>query len=119
MRPGGCILNIGWDHATVDGMAGDDPELFAAVKAGVLGFSKSFARSVAPDVRVNVLCPGWIETAFGAGADREFYARGRGQTPLRRWGRPQDVAGAAVWLASPAAAFVTGQAINVNGGAVG
>ena len=79
MRPGGCIINIGWDHATVDGMAGDDPELFAAVKAGVLGFSKSFARSVAPGVRVNVLCPGWIETAFGAGADRDFYARGRAE----------------------------------------
>jgi 3-oxoacyl-[acyl-carrier protein] reductase len=119
MRPGGCILNLGWDHATVDGMAGDDPELFAAVKAGVLGFSKSFARSVAPDVRVNVLCPGWIETAFGAGADRDFYAEVAANTPLGRWGRPQDVAGAAVWLASPAAAFVTGQAVNLNGGAVG
>jgi 3-oxoacyl-[acyl-carrier protein] reductase len=119
MRPGGCILNIGWDHATIDGMAGDDPELFAAVKAGVLGFSKSFARSVAPDVRVNVLCPGWIETAFGAGADRKLYAEVAATTPLRRWGRPEDVAGAAVWLASPAAAFVTGQAVNVNGGAVG
>jgi 3-oxoacyl-[acyl-carrier protein] reductase len=119
MRSGGCILNLGWDHATIDGMAGDDPELFAAVKAAVLGFSKSFARSVAPDVRVNVLCPGWIETAYGAGADRDFYAEIAAQTPLRRWGRPQDVADAAVWLASPAAAFVTGQAINVNGGAVG
>jgi 3-oxoacyl-[acyl-carrier protein] reductase len=119
MRTGGCILNMGWDHATLDGMAGDDPELFAAVKAGVLGFSKSFARSVAPEVRVNVLCPGWIETAYGAGADRDFYAKIQGETPLRRWGRPQDVAGAAVWLASPAAAFVTGQAVNVNGGAVG
>ena len=119
MRPGGCILNLGWDHATIDGMAGDDAELFAAVKAGVLGFSKSFARSVAPDVRVNVLCPGWIETAYGAGADRDFYAEVGAKTPLGRWGRPQDVAGAAVWLASPAAAFVTGQAINVNGGAVG
>jgi len=119
MRPGGCILNVGWDHATIDGMAGDDPELFAAVKAGVLGFSKSFARSVAPDVRVNVLCPGWIETAFGAGADRDFYAKVQADTPLGRWGRPRDVAGAAVWLASPAAAFVTGQAINLNGGAVG
>jgi 3-oxoacyl-[acyl-carrier protein] reductase len=119
MRPGGCILNIGWDHATMDGMAGDDPELFAAVKAAVLGFSKSFARSVAPDVRVNVLCPGWIETAFGAGADRGFYDEVAAGTPLRRWGRPEDVAGAAVWLASPAAAFVTGQAINVNGGTVG
>jgi 3-oxoacyl-[acyl-carrier protein] reductase len=119
MRPGGCILNIGWDHATIDGMAGDDPELFAAVKAAVLGFSKSFARSVAPDVRVNVLCPGWIETAFGAGAERDFYEEVAGSTPLRRWGRPEDVAGAAVWLASPAAAFVTGQAVNVNGGTVG
>ena len=119
MRPGGCILNIGWDHATIDGMAGDNPQLFAAVKAGVLGFSKSFARSVAPDVRVNVLCPGWIETAFGAGADRDFYDEVAADTPLRRWGRPEDVAGAAVWLASPAAAFVTGQAINVNGGVIG
>jgi 3-oxoacyl-[acyl-carrier protein] reductase len=119
MRPGGCILNIGWDHATADGMAGADPEVFAAVKAGVLGFSKSFARSVAPDVRVNVLCPGWIETAFGAGVDRAFYDEVAGGTPLARWGKPEDVAGAAVWLASPAAAFVTGQAVNVNGGTVG
>jgi 3-oxoacyl-[acyl-carrier protein] reductase len=119
MRAGGCILNIGWDHATNDGMAGENPELFAAVKAGVLGFSKSFARSVAPDVRVNVLCPGWIETAFGAGADRVFHDEVAAGTPMHRWGRPEDVAGAAVWLASPAAAFVTGQAVNVNGGAVG
>jgi 3-oxoacyl-[acyl-carrier protein] reductase len=119
MRPGSCIINLGWDRATTDGMAGGDPELFAAVKAGVLGFSKSFARSVAPDVRVNVLCPGWIETAFGTGADRDFYDQVAADTPLRRWGRPEDVAGAAVWLASPAAAFVTGQAINLNGGAVG
>ena len=118
MRPGSCILNIGWDHATIDGMAGDDPELFAAVKAGVLGFSRSFARSVAPAVRVNVLCPGWIETAFGAGADRAFYNEVAASTPLGRWGRPEDVAGAAVWLASPSAAFVTGQAVNVNGGTV-
>ena len=58
MHPGGSILNIGWDHATIDGMAGENPELFAAVKGGVLGFSKSLARSLAPDLRVNVLCPG-------------------------------------------------------------
>ena len=119
MRPGGCIINIGWDHATIDGMAGDNPELFAAVKGGVLGFSKSFARSVAPDVRVNVLCPGWVETAYGAGVERGFYDKVAAGTPLGRWGRPEDIAGAAVWLASPAAAFVTGQAINVNGGTVG
>ena len=119
MRPGGCLINIGWDHATIDGMAGDNPELFAAVKGGVLGFSKSFARSVAPHIRVNVLCPGWVETAYGAGTERAFYDKVSNATPLGRWGRPEDIAGAAVWLASPAAAFVTGQAINVNGGTVG
>jgi len=119
MRPGGCIINIGWDRATIDGMAGENPELFAAVKGGVLGFSKSFARSVAPDVRVNVLCPGWVETAYGAGTDRAFYDKVAKATPLGRWGQPEDIAGAAVWLASPASAFVTGQAVNVNGGAVG
>jgi 3-oxoacyl-[acyl-carrier protein] reductase len=119
MRAGGCIINIGWDHATIDGMAGENPELFAAVKGGVLGFSKSFARSVAPHIRVNVLCPGWVETAYGAGVDRGFYARVAESTPLGRWGRPEDIAGAAVWLASPAASFITGQAVNVNGGTVG
>ncbi len=119
MRPGSSIVNIGWDRATIDGMAGGNPELFAAVKAGVLGFSKSFARSMAPAIRVNVVCPGWVETAFGSGVDRDFYERVADEIPLGRWGRPEDIAGAAVWLASPAAAFVTGQAINVNGGAVG
>ncbi len=118
LAEGGTIINMGWDHATT-GMAGANPELFSAVKAGVLGFSKSFARSVAPRLRVNVLCPGWIETAFGAGADPEFHAQVAESTPLGRWGTPEDVARAAVWLASPDAAFVTGQAINVNGGVVG
>ena len=116
---GGTILNMGWDRAAVHGMAGDDAQLHSAVKAGVLGFSKSLARSVAPAVRVNVLCPGWIETAYGAGADPDVYAQIVDETPLRRWGTPEDVAGAAVWLASPAAAFITGQAVNVNGGTVG
>lgn len=119
LRAGGSILNIGWDHAATGGMGGDDVQLHAAVKAAVLGFSKALARSVAPDVRVNVLCPGWIETAFGEGVDRTFYDEVARETPLRRWGRPEDVAGAAVWLASPAASFITGQAINVNGGTVG
>jgi len=119
MAPGGSILNIGWDHAAIDGMAGENPELFAAVKGGVIGFTKSFARSVAPAIRVNVLCPGWVETAYGTGTDRAFYEKVAQATPLGRWGQPEDMAGAAVWLASPAAAFVTGQAIHVNGGTVG
>jgi 3-oxoacyl-[acyl-carrier protein] reductase len=114
---GGAIVNMSWDHVAT-GMAGDDPQLFAAVKGGVLAFSKSLARALAPDVRVNVLCPGWIETAFGEHVDRGFHRSVAQDTPLGRWGRPQDVAGAALYLASPEAAFVTGQAINVNGGVV-
>jgi 3-oxoacyl-[acyl-carrier protein] reductase len=84
----------------------------------VLGFSKSLARSLAPRVRVNVLSPGWIETSFGEHADPAFRRSIAQKTPLGRWGRPQDVADAALYLASPEAAFVTGQAINVNGGVV-
>jgi 3-oxoacyl-[acyl-carrier protein] reductase len=114
---GGAIVNMSWDHVTT-GMAGENPQLYAAVKGGVLAFSKSLARALAPAVRVNVLCPGWIETAFGEQADREFHRSVAEDTPLRRWGRPDDVADAALYLASPAAAFVTGQAINVNGGVV-
>jgi 3-oxoacyl-[acyl-carrier protein] reductase len=69
-------------------------------------------------VRVNVLCPGWIETAFARDADQEFRDEVAASTPLGRWGRPEDVAAAAVWLASPAAAFITGQSVNINGGVV-
>jgi 3-oxoacyl-[acyl-carrier protein] reductase len=114
---GGTIVNMSWDHVAT-GMAGDDPQLFSAVKGGVLAFSKSLARALAPDVRVNILCPGWIETSFGEQVDREFHRSVAEATPLGRWGRPQDVADAALYLASPEAAFVTGQAINVNGGVV-
>jgi 3-oxoacyl-[acyl-carrier protein] reductase len=114
---GGAIVNMSWDHAT-SGMAGENPQLFSAVKGGVLAFSKSLARSLAPAVRVNVLCPGWIETRFGEQADPGFRRSVAESTPLGRWGRPEDVAGAALYLASPESAFVTGQAINVNGGVV-
>ena len=69
-------------------------------------------------MRVNVLCPGWIETAFAQHADAEFRRSVAESTPLRRWGTPADVAAAALYLASPGAAFITGQAININGGLV-
>jgi 3-oxoacyl-[acyl-carrier protein] reductase len=114
---GGTILNMSWDQATA-GMAGANPELFSAVKGGVLSYSKSLARSLAPRVRVNVLCPGWIETRFAREVDRDFHHSVTESTPLARWGRPEDVAAAALWLASPEAAFVTGQAVNINGGVV-
>ena len=114
---GGVIINMSWDHV-VSGMAGTNPQMYAAVKGGVASFSRGLARSVAPQVRVNVLAPGWIETAFGEGSDSAFYNSVADATPLRRWGTPDDVAGAAVFLASPAAAFITGQTIMIGGGVV-
>ena len=114
---GGVIINMSWDHV-LTGMEGKNPEMFAAAKGGILSFSKSLARSVAPRVRVNILAPGWIDTAFAGGLDAERRQAVADTTPLRRWGTPEDVAGAAVYLASPAAAFLTGQTILINGGVV-
>ena len=114
---GGVIVNMSWDHV-LTGMAGTNPQLFAAVKGGVLAFSKSLARSVAPRVRVNVLAPGWIETSFASDLDASRRGAVAGSTPLARWGTPEDVAGAAVFLASPAAAFITGHTLVVGGGNV-
>jgi 3-oxoacyl-[acyl-carrier protein] reductase len=114
---GGVIINMSWDHV-LTGMAGRNPQMYAAVKGGVLAFSKSLARSVAPRIRVNVLAPGWIETAFGASLDETMRRSVADSTPLKRWGTPGDVAGAAVFLASPAASFLTGQTILIGGGAV-
>jgi 3-oxoacyl-[acyl-carrier protein] reductase len=114
---GGVIVNMSWDHVGF-GMEGRNPQMFSAVKGGVLSFSKSLARSVAPKVRVNILAPGWIETAFGEELEEERYRAVAESTPLKRWGTPEDVARAAVFLASDDAAFLTGQTLMVNGGVV-
>jgi 3-oxoacyl-[acyl-carrier protein] reductase len=115
---GGVILNMSWDHV-ITGMEGRNPQIFSAVKGGILSFSKSLARSVAPKVRVNVLAPGWIETEFAATTmDPEFYRRVAASTPLGRWGTPEDVARAAVFLSSSDAAFMTGQMLMIGGGIV-
>ncbi|MEX2174869.1 MAG: SDR family oxidoreductase [Pirellulaceae bacterium] len=114
-RPGGTILNIGWDQAE-QGMAGDSGEMFAAVKGAVMAFSRSLAQSLAPQVRVNCLCPGWIRTSWGEEASDAWQQRAQRQALVGRWGTPEDVARAAAFLASPAAAFITGQVIHVNGG---
>jgi NAD(P)-dependent dehydrogenase (short-subunit alcohol dehydrogenase family) len=114
---GGVIINMGWDQAET-GMAGDSGQLFAAAKGAVMAFTKSLALDLAPEVRVNCLAPGWIKTAWGEAASQTWQDRAVRETPLGRWGTPEDVAKVARWLASPAAAFLTGQIVRVNGGAV-
>lgn len=114
---GGVIINIGWDQAET-GMEGDSGQLFGASKGAVMAFTRSLAVSLAPQVRVNCIAPGWIRTAWGAGASQRWQERARREALAARWGTPQDVAATARWLVSPAASFVTGQIIRVNGGAV-
>lgn len=111
----GCIVNMGWDRAE-HGMEGDSGELFAAIKGAVMAFTRSLARSLAPQVRVNCLAPGWIRTAWGEQASPAWQDRARREALLARWGTPLDVARVARFLVSPAAAFITGQVIAVNGG---
>ncbi|HJT33313.1 MAG TPA: SDR family oxidoreductase [Pirellulales bacterium] len=114
-RGSGVIINMGWDQAE-QGMAGDSGELFAAVKGAVMAFTKSLARSLAPQVRVNCLAPGWIRTSWGDRASDYWQQRAQQESLLGRWGTPEDVARVARFLASPAASFITGQVIPVNGG---
>ena len=114
-RGQGVILNMGWDQAET-GMAGESGEMFAATKGAIMAFSRSLAKSLAPQVRVNCLAPGWIKTGWGEKSSDYWQQRAAGEALVGRWGTPEDVAQAACYLASPQASFITGQIFCVNGG---
>jgi NAD(P)-dependent dehydrogenase (short-subunit alcohol dehydrogenase family) len=93
---------------------------YAASKAGIIAFSKSLALELAPyGITVNVICPGITDTAQPRGhqTEEQIYAQGQ-RIPLGRIGQPEDLAGPAIFLASDAAGFITGQTILVNGGGI-
>jgi len=115
VRGSGVIINMGWDQAET-GMEGDSGQLFAAAKGAVMAATCSLAKSLAPEVRVNCVAPGWIRTEWGQSASTDWQARARRESLLGRWGEPEDVARVAVFLASPAAGFVNGQVVHINGG---
>ncbi|MGK7296983.1 MAG: 3-oxoacyl-ACP reductase FabG [Candidatus Wenzhouxiangella sp. M2_3B_020] len=90
---------------------------YAAAKAGLAGFSRSLAQEVgARGITANVVAPGFIDTDMTRALDESQRDRLTGTIPLGRLGQPADIAAAVAWLASPAAAYVTGQTIHVNGG---
>jgi NAD(P)-dependent dehydrogenase (short-subunit alcohol dehydrogenase family) len=89
---------------------------YAAAKAGLLGLARSLALELAPHTTVNIVAPGSIDTAILASDTPEVRARRNREIPLGRVGRPEEVAEAIAFLASPASSYITGATIHVNGG---
>ena len=115
-RQEGCVLNI----ASVAGfIASPGLTYYASAKAGIISLTRTVSREWAGvHVRVNALAPGWIETDMNEGARQnpEFLRTTMASIPLGRWGVPADVAAAAVFLCSPAASWITGTVLVVDGG---
>jgi 3-oxoacyl-[acyl-carrier protein] reductase len=113
-RRAGRIINI----SSIVGATGNAGQAnYAAAKAGLVGMSKSLAQEVASrGITVNVVAPGFVDTAMTDALSEAQKTRLAEQIPLGRIGRPEDIAGAVVYLASDAAAWVTGATLHVNGG---
>jgi 3-oxoacyl-[acyl-carrier protein] reductase len=112
----GRIINI----SSVSGIIGNPGQgNYAASKAGMIGMTKSLAREVASrGVTANCIAPGFIETAMTAALNEKQIAAIKEAIPAQSFGKPEDIAAAAVYLASDEARYMTGQTLHVNGGMV-
>lgn len=121
-RRTGVITNVssivGW-HSDIGGNVGEGGQAaYAAVKSGLMGFTRAVAAEVGPyGIRVNAIAPGIIHNAFLERIyDKAFFAGKAAETPLRRLGQPEDVAGLASYLAGPDSSFITGETFCISGG---
>lgn len=119
-RGGGKVVNIASDAGRV-GSSGEGP--YSACKGGIIAVTKTLARELATKgVRLNTVCPGLTETSMlesfmqGAGNPDKLREAYRRAVPIGRLGKPEDIAGAVLFLASDDAEFITGQTISVSGG---
>ena len=115
-RRSGRVINI----SSVTGLIGNAGQCnYAASKAALIGFTKSVARELASrGITVNALAPGFVETDMTAALSEEVRRELLQKIPLNAFGQPDDIANAALFLASPAARYITGQVITVDGGMV-
>lgn len=116
MKSGSSIINI----SSITGLYGSPGSTaYATSKAGVIGLTKSLARELAPsNIRVNVICPGVIETDMTSDLPEESMAYLKQLTPIGRFGKPEDLAGMCVHLASDESLFTTNAVISIDGGAL-
>ena len=110
----GSIINIG----SIVGLKGNPGQSnYAASKAGIIGFSKSLALELgSSNIRVNVIAPGFIETEMTDNLSDKIIENWKNNIPLKRIGKPEDVANACIFLASDMSEYITGQVIQVDGG---
>lgn len=116
---GGSIINI----SSIAGLLGGDPDYMQTVgyntsKGAIISMTRDLATAWAPhDITVNAIAPGWFPTRMSGGLIENFEEKMLSGIPLHRFGDPEDLKGVVVFLASPAAAYITGQTISVDGGA--
>jgi len=110
----GSIINM----SSVVGVTGNAGQAnYAASKAGIIGFSKSMAQELGSrNIRTNVIAPGFIETEMTEKLDEKTVQGWRDAIPLKRGGKPEDIANACVYLGSDLSSYVTGQVIHIDGG---
>ena len=118
-KSGGTIINV----ASIAALVGGRPDYMQTVgynasKGAIISMTRDLATSWAPhNITVNAIAPGWFPTRMSGGLIEKFEERMLGDIPLGRFGNPEDLKGVAVFLASPAAAYISGQTIVVDGGA--
>lgn len=113
-KSGAAILNI----ASTNGIDTLSPESadYDASKAGVISLTKNFSKFLAPHIRVNCIAPGWIDTEMNKNLPKDFIKSETQKIALKRWGRPEEIARAALFLCSEDASFITGSTLVVDGG---